>query len=62
MSCGVGRRRPLDMMLPWLWCRLVDTAPIRPLAWEPPCAAGVTLKRKKIKIKNKIKQGDTLRG
>ena len=23
-----------------LWCRLVATAPIRPLAWEPPCAAG----------------------
>ena len=24
----------------WLWRRLVATAPIRPLAWEPPYAAG----------------------
>ena len=24
----------------WLWCRLAATAPIGPLAWEPPYAAG----------------------
>ena len=30
-------------MLLWLWCRLA--AQIRPLAWEPPYAAGVALKR-----------------
>jgi len=24
----------------WLWRRLVATAPIRPLAWKPPYAAG----------------------
>ena len=24
----------------WLWRRPVATAPIRPLAWEPPYAAG----------------------
>ena len=30
-----------DPALPWLWLRLVATAPIRPLAWEPPYAAGV---------------------
>ena len=36
MSCGVGRRRGLDPVLLWLWHRLVATAPIRPLAWEPP--------------------------
>ena len=29
----------------WLWCRLATAAPIGPLAWEPPCAAGVALKR-----------------
>ena len=29
-----------DPALPWLWCRSVATAPIRPLAWEPPYAAG----------------------
>ena len=30
-----------------LWCRPVATAPIRPLAWEPPHAAGAALKRQK---------------
>ena len=36
-----------DPALLWLWCRLVATALIRPLAWEPPCAVGVALKRQK---------------
>ena len=36
-----------DPELLWLWCRLVATAPIRPLAWEPPYAVGVALKRQK---------------
>ena len=40
MSCGVGRRRCSDPALLWLWCRPVATAPIGPLAWEPPYAAG----------------------
>ena len=40
MSCGVGCRRGSDPALLWLWRRLVATAPIRPLAWEPPYAAG----------------------
>ena len=47
MSCGVGRRRGLDPMLLWLWCRLAATAPIPPLAWEPPYATGGALKGKK---------------
>ena len=47
MSCGVGCRRGLDPALLWLWCRLAAIAPIRPLAWEPPYAAGVALKRQK---------------
>ena len=39
-------------MLLWLWCRPVAAALIRPLAWEPPCAVGVALKKiKKLKIK-----------
>ena len=38
MSCGVGRRCSLDPALLWLWCRPAATAPIRPLAWEPPYA------------------------
>ena len=47
MSCGVGHRHGLDLALLWLWCRLVATAPIRPLAWEHPYAAGTALKRQK---------------
>ena len=49
MSCGVGRRRGLDLELLWLWCWLVAAAPIGPLAWEPPYATGVSLKRQKKK-------------
>ena len=53
MSCGVGQRHSSDPMLLWLWCRLAATAPIRPLAWEPPYAAGAALKKaKRQKIKN----------
>ena len=47
LSCGVGRRCGLDPVLLWLWCRLVATAPIQPLAWEPPYAMGMALKSKK---------------
>ena len=47
MSCGVGRRRSLDPTLPWLWHRPEATAPIGPLAWEPPYAAGAALEKKK---------------
>ena len=57
MSYGVGRRRGLDPELPWLWRRPVATAPIKPLAWEPPYAVGVAqeiAKRHKIKIILKI--------
>ena len=39
MSCGVDCRRGSDHELLWLWCRSVATAPIGPLAWEPPYAA-----------------------
>ena len=39
MSCGVGRRHGSDPSLLWLWCRPAATAPIEPLAWEPPYAA-----------------------
>ena len=44
MSCGVGCRHGLDMALLWLWSRPVATAPIGPLAWEPPFATDVALK------------------
>ena len=47
MSCGVGLRGGLDLVLLWLWCRTAAVAPIQPLAWEPPYATGVALKTKK---------------
>jgi len=53
MSWGVGRRHGSDLALVWLWHRPVATALIRPLAWEPPYAAGVALKRQKDKKKKK---------
>ena len=51
MSCVVGRRRGSHLALLWLWRRPVATAPIRPLAWEPPYTAGAALKRQKTKKK-----------
>ena len=47
MSCGVGRRRGLDLVWLWLWCRLATVALIRPLAWELPYVMGVALKKQK---------------
>ena len=38
-----------------LWCRLAALPLIHLLAWEPPYAAGMALKRKKKKKKKKIK-------
>ena len=49
MSCGVGRRCGSDPELLRLWCRLVATALIQPLAWEPSYAAGRALKTQKEK-------------
>ena len=47
MSCGVGHRRGSDPELLWLWRRPAGTAPIQLLAWEPPYAVGVVLKKKR---------------
>ena len=47
VSCGVGGRRGLDPTLLWLWHRPVAMAPIRPLAWGPPCAVGVAQRNSK---------------
>ena len=46
MGRGVGCRHGSD---PTLLCRLVATALIRPLAWEPPYATGVALEKAKKK-------------
>ena len=67
MSCSVGCRRGSDPTLLWLWRRPVATAPIRPLAWEPPYAAGAaqeiatttTTKRQKTKKKKGSKEQRT---
>ena len=40
----------MDPVLLGLWCRPVDVALIQPLAWEPPYAAGVGLKRPKKQV------------
>ena len=55
VSCGVGCRHGLDPTLLWLWRRPVATAPIRPLAWEPPYAAGAALEKAKRQKKKKSK-------
>ena len=49
MNCGVGHRCGLELALLWLWHRPAATAPIQLLAWEPPYAVGVALKKKKKK-------------
>ena len=49
MSCGVGCRHSPDPPLLWLWGRPAATAPIRPLVWELPYAAGAALKDKRQK-------------
>ena len=62
MSHGQGCRHSSDLMWLWLQPRLTTVAPIRPLAWEPPYAAGAaqeiattttTTKRQKKKKKKK---------
>ena len=56
MSSDVDRRLSLDPVLLWLWCRPAATAQIRPLAWEPPYAVGIALKRQKQKNKKNKSQ------
>jgi len=44
-------------VLLWLRCRPAAAAPIQPLGWELPYAAGAALKRKKKNKKNFKKRG-----
>ena len=46
MICGVGHRCGSNPALLWLWHSLAAVAPIRPLAWKLPYAAGAALKGK----------------
>ena len=56
MSCCVGCRHGSDPELLCLWHRPVATAPIRPLAWEPPYAAGAAqeMAKKKKRERNSM--------
>ena len=54
MSHGIVDRCHSDLALLWLWCRPAAGAPVQPLAWELPYAAGVALKQNKNK-KNRNK-------
>ena len=45
MGCDVGCRYGSDLALLWLWHRPAATVWIQPLAWEPPHAAGASLKK-----------------
>ena len=56
VSCGVGCRCGSDPAMLWLWCRLVATAPIGPLAWEPPYVTGAALKRQEQKPKPNLSE------
>ena len=56
VSCGIGCRRGSDLALLRLWHRPAVTAPIRPLAWEPPYAAGAALTRQKTKKRKEKKR------
>ena len=47
VSCGIGRRCGSDPVLLWLWRRPTAAAPIGPLAWKLPCAAGAARKEKR---------------
>ena len=57
VSCGVGHRCG---SLLWLWHRLAATTPIRPLAREPPYAAGAAqeMAKRQKKKKKKKKRAD----
>ena len=57
MSCGVGHRCGSDPTLLWLCHRPVATAPIGPLAWEPPYAMALKWQKTKYKKKKKKKSG-----
>ena len=57
MSCGVGCRHSSDPTLLCLWCSPVATAPIKPLAWEPPYPKGAAQEMAKKKTKKNPKPG-----
>ena len=55
MSCGVGRRRALDLTLLWLWLKLAAVAPSH---WTP--SLGTSIKKKKEGEEKENKVGDAV--
>ena len=55
MSCGVGCRNSLDLVLLWLWRRLAATAPIRPPSLGT-CICHRSGPKKTTKLKKKKKK------
>ena len=62
MSCAIGHTCGLDPVLLWLWRGPVVTAPIRPLAWEPPYATGAAQEMSKKKKKSKKGNSNSEKG
>ena len=62
MSCGVGCRYGLDLVLLWLWYRAAAAVLIQPLAWELPYAAGAALKKDQKKKKEKKREKEIIWG
>ena len=54
LSCGVGCRCSLDLVLLWLWHRSAAAALIRHLAWKLPYALGSVLKKKNKQTKKAV--------
>ena len=55
MSCGVGCRCNSNPELLCLWHRSAAIVLIQPLAWEPPYATGVALKKNNASNKGILK-------
>ena len=62
MSCGVGHRHGLELVLLWLWCRLGAAALVQSLAWELPHATDAALKSQKEEKERKRRRGRRRRG
>ena len=60
MTCGVSHRWGYDLVLLQLWHRLAAVAPTGPLAWEPPYAMGVALKKQTNKQKKQLSDYETI--
>ena len=54
----MGHRRSSDPELLWLRHRPAATAPIRPLAWEPPYATGAAQEKAKRQKKRIVDLGE----